>query len=73
MSWRSVFEKKQKYITRTVELAESFFMELQVCQFEALEERYDKAKQTELKAMFWHFLVKLRIEHFVYKMIHAIS
>ena len=44
--------KKQKYITRTVELAESFFMELQVCQFEALEERYDKAKQTELKAMF---------------------
>ena len=43
--------QKQKYITRTVELAESFFMELQVCQFEALEERYDKAKHTELKAM----------------------
>ena len=43
--------QKQKYITRTVELAESFFMELQVCQ-ETLEERYDKAKQTELKAMF---------------------
>ena len=61
------------YSDSAVELAESFFMELQVCQFEALEERYDKAKQTELKAMFWHFLVKLRIEHFVYKMIHAIS
>ena len=47
--------KKQKYtyyLDSAVELAESFFMELQVCQFEALEERYDKAKQTELKAMF---------------------
>ena len=26
-----------------------------------------------LKAMFGHFLVKLRVEHFVYKMIHAVS
>ena len=32
-----------------------------------------KINNTELKAMFWHFLVKLRIEHFVYKMVHTIS
>ena len=28
-----------------------------------------KINNTELNAMFWHFLVKLRVEHFVYKMI----
>ena len=73
MNWRPVFAK-QKYLTQTVELAESLSMELQVCQLETLrDKRQSKINKTKLKAGFWYFLVKLRIENFVYKMIHTIS
>ena len=40
---RPVFAK-QKYLTQTVELAESLSMELQVCQLESLGGQNDKAK-----------------------------
>ena len=44
IKWRVEGQYLQnKNITQTVELAESLFLELQVCQFEALE-RYDKSK-----------------------------
>ena len=41
---------KQKYLTQTVELAESLSMELQVCQLETLRDKMTKQnKQNKIK------------------------
>ena len=48
---------KQKYIARTVELAESLFMELQLCQFEALGK--DMTKQNKQHRVKGHVLTFL--------------
>ena len=49
MNWRPVFAK-QKYLTQTVELAESLSMELQVCQLETLRDKITKQnKQNKIK------------------------
>ena len=47
---------KQKHIARTVELAESLFMELQLCQFEALGKDMTKQNKQHVKGHVWTFL-----------------
>ena len=53
---------KQKYIARTVELAESLFMELQLCQFEALGKDMTKQNKQHVKGHVWTFLGQVMIQ-----------